>query len=97
MNDETVRDHNLHGTDDIDLYQICRSENRASVTLDRDFFSVLAPAGKPHHFRGSPARFSKSVDPGHSGMYRAGHGSFVRPARAFLRERQHPAVSISTF
>jgi len=34
----TVREQNLHGTDDVDLYHICSSENRALVTLDLDFF-----------------------------------------------------------
>jgi len=33
----TVREQDLHGTDDIDLYQLCISENRILVTLDLDF------------------------------------------------------------
>jgi len=37
----TVREQNLHGTDDIDLHHICRSENRALVTLDLDFSNIL--------------------------------------------------------
>jgi predicted nuclease of predicted toxin-antitoxin system len=37
----TVREQDLHGTDDIDLYHICRSENRALVTLDLDFSNIL--------------------------------------------------------
>ena len=37
----TVREQNLHGTDDIDLYQLCISENRALVTLDLDFSNIL--------------------------------------------------------
>ena len=37
----TVREQDLHGTDDIDLYQICISENRALVTLDLDFSNIL--------------------------------------------------------
>lgn len=37
----TVREQNLHGTDDIDLYRICRSESRTLVTLDLDFSNVL--------------------------------------------------------
>ena len=36
-----VREQDLHGTDDIDLYQLCISENRALVTLDQDFSNVL--------------------------------------------------------
>jgi len=37
----TVREQNLHGTDDIDLYELCISENRALVTLDIDFSNIL--------------------------------------------------------
>lgn len=37
----TVREQELHGTDDTDLYQICISENRALVTLDLDFSNIL--------------------------------------------------------
>jgi predicted nuclease of predicted toxin-antitoxin system len=37
----TVREQNLHGTDDIDLYQLRISENRALVTLDLDFSNIL--------------------------------------------------------
>jgi predicted nuclease of predicted toxin-antitoxin system len=37
----TVREQDLHGTDDIDLYQVCISENRALVTLDLDFSNIL--------------------------------------------------------
>jgi len=37
----TVREQNLHGTDDIDLYRICRLENRTLVTLDLDFSNIL--------------------------------------------------------
>ena len=37
----TVREEELHGTDDQDLYQLCISENRALVTLDLDFSNVL--------------------------------------------------------
>jgi predicted nuclease of predicted toxin-antitoxin system len=37
----TVREQDLHGTDDIDLYQLCISENRILVTLDLDFSNIL--------------------------------------------------------
>lgn len=37
----TVREQHLHGTDDVDLYHICTTENRALVTLDLDFANVL--------------------------------------------------------
>jgi predicted nuclease of predicted toxin-antitoxin system len=37
----TDREQDLHGTDDIDLYQVCISENRALVTLDLDFSNIL--------------------------------------------------------
>jgi predicted nuclease of predicted toxin-antitoxin system len=37
----TVREQDLHGTDDIDLYQLCISENRMLVTLDLDFSNIL--------------------------------------------------------
>lgn len=37
----TVREQNLHGTDDIDLYQLCISENRTLVTLGLDFSNIL--------------------------------------------------------
>jgi predicted nuclease of predicted toxin-antitoxin system len=45
----TVREQDLHGTDDIDLYQICIAESRALVTLDLDFSNVLryAPERTP--------------------------------------------------
>jgi len=45
----TVREQDLHGTDDTDLYQICVSENRALVTLDLDFSNILRypPEGTP--------------------------------------------------
>ena len=45
----TVGEQALHGTDDIDLYQICISENRALVTLDLDFSNILRypPEGTP--------------------------------------------------
>jgi len=37
----TVREQDLRGTGDIDLYYICRSKNRALVTLDLDFSNIL--------------------------------------------------------
>jgi predicted nuclease of predicted toxin-antitoxin system len=37
----TVRQQDLHGTNDVDLYRICSSEDRALVTLDLDFSNVL--------------------------------------------------------
>jgi len=37
----TVREEDLHGTDDRNLYRLCISENRALVTLDLDFSNVL--------------------------------------------------------
>ena len=45
----TVREQGLHGTDDVHLYQLCISENRALVTLDLDFSNVLRypPEGTP--------------------------------------------------
>lgn len=45
----TTREQNLHGTDDVDLYQLCISENRALVTLDLDFSNILRypPEGTP--------------------------------------------------
>jgi len=45
----TAREQNLHGTDDVDLYQLCISENRALVTLDLDFSNILRypPEGTP--------------------------------------------------
>ena len=45
----TVGEQDLHGTHDIELYQICISENRALVTLDIDFSNILRypPDGTP--------------------------------------------------
>ena len=45
----TVREQDLHGTDDVDLYQICIAENRALITLDLDFSNILRypPEGTP--------------------------------------------------
>jgi predicted nuclease of predicted toxin-antitoxin system len=37
----TVREQDLQGTNDIDLYRICVSETRALVTLDLDFSYIL--------------------------------------------------------
>ena len=37
----TVRDQELCGTGDTDLYRICVSEKRALVTLDLDFSNTL--------------------------------------------------------
>lgn len=37
----TVREEDLHGTDDRELYQLCISENRTLVTLDLDFSNTL--------------------------------------------------------
>ena len=36
-----VREQELHGTDDTDLYQNCISENRTLVTLDLNFSNIL--------------------------------------------------------
>jgi predicted nuclease of predicted toxin-antitoxin system len=45
----TVREQDLHGIDDNDLYQLCSSEKRALVTLDLDFSNILRypPDGTP--------------------------------------------------
>lgn len=45
----TVREQDLQGTDDIDLYRICISENRALVTLDLNLSNILRypPEGTP--------------------------------------------------
>jgi predicted nuclease of predicted toxin-antitoxin system len=37
----TVREQDLHGTDDIHLYRLCISETRTLVTLDLDFSNIL--------------------------------------------------------
>lgn len=37
----TVREQDLRGSDDIDLYRLCISEDRALVTLDLDFSNIL--------------------------------------------------------
>ncbi|HEV8725933.1 MAG TPA: DUF5615 family PIN-like protein [Candidatus Binatia bacterium] len=37
----TVREQELHGSDDTDLYRLCISEERALITLDFDFSNVL--------------------------------------------------------
>ena len=38
---QTVRDENLQGASDVELYNICCLEQRCLVTLDLDFSNVL--------------------------------------------------------
>lgn len=38
---ETVRDEGLCGTADEELFEVCRKEGRALITLDHDFGQVL--------------------------------------------------------
>jgi predicted nuclease of predicted toxin-antitoxin system len=37
----TVRDQDLQGVTDENLFEVCRAEGRALITLDRDFGQVL--------------------------------------------------------
>ena len=38
---ETVREEELQGSTDLQIYEVCRSENRCLVTLDLDFADVI--------------------------------------------------------
>jgi predicted nuclease of predicted toxin-antitoxin system len=38
---ETVRDENLQGTSDHNLFEVCNSESRCLVTLDLDFSDII--------------------------------------------------------
>lgn len=38
---ETVRDENLQGVPDIDLFDVCKKESRCLITLDLDFSDVI--------------------------------------------------------
>ena len=41
MDVHTVRDENLQGTSDSDLYEVCCREQRTLVTLDLDFANIV--------------------------------------------------------